>query len=385
VSARLEREIEELVAARIGRPCLFCPSGRVALYLALRRWLSPGDRILMSPVTDDVIFFTVLAAGLRPVMAPVSPDDGNIEPTGLDESAWSALDGVLTTNLYGLPDRVQELRARCRQLRIPLIEDAAHAIETAVDGSPIGSFGQAAAFSLSKHVDAACGGVLAFGDEAERAELAQLRDACMAKREARERRIRVASAYTEALVVSLGLTWPARRARRTLGLAERSAYRMDLREQELAGAIAAGGGLARFHPWMRVDRHDYRVRPSNVLLARAVKRIRALDDDRMRRIEAVERLRSLPELAAGARVGSAQPLFRAPLLVEDRAALISRLERRVLNVGYIYDPPLDDYAGAAFADPSPEPAAARRWAAQVFPADPLEADAVLKAMTAEPA
>src|SRR3989442_15794664 len=112
MSVRLEREIEAVMTERLGRPCLFVPSGRLALYVALRAWLRPGDRILMSPVTDDVIFFTVLAAGLRPVMAPLSPEDGNIEPSLVQDRVWTSLDGVLTTNLYGLPDRVQDLRSR---------------------------------------------------------------------------------------------------------------------------------------------------------------------------------------------------------------------------------------------------------------------------------
>src|SRR5262249_10374453 len=101
------------MAARLGRPCLFFPSGRLALYVALRSSLGPGNRILMSPVTDDVIFFTVLAAGLRPVMAPLSAGDGNIEPSLVPEDLWPTLDAVLTTNLYGLPDRVVALRSRC--------------------------------------------------------------------------------------------------------------------------------------------------------------------------------------------------------------------------------------------------------------------------------
>src|SRR5438876_7514811 len=106
------------MADRLGRPCLFLPSGRLAVYVALRAWLQPGDRILMSPLTDDVIFFTVLAAGLKPVMAPVSAEDGNIEPGLVPEPTWASLAAVLTTNLYGLPDRVQDLQARCGLLGI---------------------------------------------------------------------------------------------------------------------------------------------------------------------------------------------------------------------------------------------------------------------------
>ena len=73
--SRLHAAAEE----RTGCPCLVVRSGRLALYLALRHWFHPGDRLLMSPITDDVVLFVVLAAGLRPVAAPVSPWTGNIE------------------------------------------------------------------------------------------------------------------------------------------------------------------------------------------------------------------------------------------------------------------------------------------------------------------
>jgi dTDP-4-amino-4,6-dideoxygalactose transaminase len=248
VRRRLEREIEAVMTARLDRPCLFLPSGRLALYVALQAWLRPANRILMS-VTDDVIFFSVLVvAGLRPVMAPVSAEDGNIEPGLVQDRVWASLDGVLTTNLYGLPDRVRDLRARCDRLGIPLIEDAAHAIQTVVDSRPIGTFGEVAAFSLSKHVGAACGGILAFSDEAARSELERLRDAATVPSELRERRIRVAATYAEALVLGLRLMWPARWLRRTLGLVERRANRMALRRVAPERAIAAGLGLAAFHP-----------------------------------------------------------------------------------------------------------------------------------------
>src|SRR5207248_6047829 len=68
------RAIEDFFRRRYGREALYLPSGRVALYLAFREWLRPGDRVLMSPINDDVVFFVVLAAGLVPVLGPVDPD-----------------------------------------------------------------------------------------------------------------------------------------------------------------------------------------------------------------------------------------------------------------------------------------------------------------------
>lgn len=368
------------MAARLDRPCLFLPSGRLALYVALRAWLRPGDRILMSPLNDDVIFFTVLAAGLRPVLAPVSPDDGNIEPGLVPAHVWASAGGVLTTNLYGFPDRVWELRSECDRLGIPLIEDAAHAIETEVDGRPIGTFGDAAAFSLSKHVGAVCGGILAFGDESDRAELVHLRDRAAAPGGLRDGVMRAGAYGAESLVIALRAVWPVRWIRRTLSLHERRGHRMPLRPDELRRALAAGPGLERFETWIRVDRPQYRLPASPFLLRGVLRRLRRLEADRARRIEGVARLRALPNVAPAVRQGDPQPLFRVPLLVPDREYAVARLERQILGTGYIYDPPLDDYAGPDFAEPSPAPDVARRWARAVLPVDPLEADRVMPGM-----
>jgi len=372
----LEAALASVLEERTGRPCLFVPSGRIALYLALRTWLSPGDRVLMSPLDDDVILFVVLAAGLRPVMAPVSATDGNIDPAAVPDATWSSLGGVLTTNLYGLPDRVAELAARCDRLGIPLIEDAAHAIQTEVGGRPVGSFGVAAAFSLSKHVAAGGGGVLAFADPGCRSRLEALRDQVLRARRWR-RAVDPSSPAAARLVYRARLVRPARYLRRTLGLAERSAYRMPLRAPLLNQAVAAGPQLDRFEPWVRVDLHDYAEPPRPFQLRRMLARLRDLDRQRPQRMAGVRRLQALRAAAPAVRLGPVQPLFRVPLLVEERDAVLAELLRRQLPVGYVYDPPLDDYAGPRFTEPSPDPEVARWWARRVLPVDPLDAGRVL--------
>jgi hypothetical protein len=372
----LEGAVAAAVAERTGRECLFTPSGRLALYLALRAWLSAGDRILMSPVNDDVILFVVLAAGLRPVMAPVSAADGNLDPAAVPDATWSSLGGVLTTNLYGLPDRAEELAERCRRLGIPLIEDAAHAIQTEVGGRPIGTFGAAAAFSLSKHAAAGGGGALAFADPRSRPRLEALRDRLLRRRRWR-RAADLGRQAAERLVYRAHLVRPARGLRRALGLAERSAYRMPLGAPLLEEAVAAAPRLDRFEPWVRVDLHGYAEPPHPFQLRRMLAGLGDLDGQRPRRLAGVRRLGELPAAAPAVRHGPVQPLFRVPLLVEDRDAVLAALLRRRVPVGYVYDPPLDDYAGPRFTEPSPSPEVARWWARRVLPVDPLEAGRVL--------
>jgi selenocysteine lyase/cysteine desulfurase len=379
---RLERDVEAFAARRTGRESVFMPSGRIALYCALRALLSPGDRILMSPVNDDVIFFVVLAAGLRPVAAPLSATDGNIDVEAIPSQTWTEIRAVLTTNLYGLPDRMAALRRRCDAHGLALIEDVAHAIETDVDGTPLGAFGEAAAFSLSKHVDAYRGGVLAVADPHLRGEIERVRAGILAEPTIGRRIADLAKPPAKALLEAAGIMGRVRRAR--AAAAERyverpgGSHRMDLRPDALRRAIAAGPVLAAFDPWVRVDRHDYPVRPSIADLNRILERLRGLDADRERRIHGVERLRrELDCVTPGARGASPLPLFRVPLLVADREAAMAMLAARGVWVRYVYDPPLDDYAGPEFIAPSPAPAAGRWWVRHALPIDPLVADAAL--------
>ena len=113
VSEQIERDIEAVLEARVGRECVLMPSGRFAIHLAYQLLLSPGDRVLMSPLEDDTVFFGALAVGLQPVMAPVSIYDGNMRIDAIDDATWSTISAVLTGNTYGLPDRVVELSATC--------------------------------------------------------------------------------------------------------------------------------------------------------------------------------------------------------------------------------------------------------------------------------
>ncbi|MDT9698317.1 DegT/DnrJ/EryC1/StrS family aminotransferase [Streptomyces sp. P17] len=372
---------------RLGRECVYTPSARLALYLALRRWCRPGARVLMSPVNDDVILFVVLAAGCRPVQAPVSVWDGNIDPAAVPESTWRTIDAVLTTNLYGIPDRVLELRRRCEQLGIPLIEDAAHAIGTHVDGQPVGTFGTAAAFSLSKHVAATAGGFLAVEDARTRRELELLRDDLLTPRRLRDDLNVTLRPLARSSVRTLRLVRPVWRTMQRLGLLERDEFRMALHAPRLTASARSAPSLTAYEPWIRVDLHGFRARHGALVRGQLNLRMSRLDDDLTRRRAGVALLTGTAWASAALRERAVHdgplPLFRVPLLVQDRDTLLDRLVDHGMVCGYVYDPPLDDYAGAEFVEPSPDPSAARWFASHVLPADPLLAHRTTGALTRE--
>ncbi|MFF8094484.1 DegT/DnrJ/EryC1/StrS family aminotransferase [Streptomyces sp. NPDC016675] len=384
---------------RLGRECVYVPSCRFGLYAALRHWCPPGGRVLMSPVNDDVVFFVVLAAGLRPVQAPLNPSDASIDIDAVPGETWGSLSAVLTTNLYGNPDPAPGLRARCDALGIPLFEDAAHAIGSAVGGRPVGAWGDASVLSLSKHVGAKAGGILALADPGLREALGKTCEDLLLPRRTSAEVAYAVRPYAEAAVRGLRLRRAAWATMRLLGRMEREGIRMPLRQRELARALASAPDLTAHDPWVRVDMHDYRLRAGRFRLGRIARRLDGLDDVLARCRSGTELLLSTRWArpagwdapsggAPGGAPGGAQPLFRVPLLVADRDAAVRALARRGIVVGYLYDPPLDDYAGADFTDPSPSPEGARWFARHALPVDPLRARAavaVLEESGARPA
>jgi dTDP-4-amino-4,6-dideoxygalactose transaminase len=371
-----ERKIEAVLEARTRRECVFMPSGRFAIHVAFRLLLSPGDRILMSPLEDDTVFFGALAAGLRPVMAPVSTDDGNIRVEAVADATWASINAVLTANIYGLPDRVVELRSQCARLEIPLIEDAAHALETDVDSSPIGSFGNVSVFSLSKHIPGR-GGVLSLGPGVSRPEVARLKEELMLRKPVGRQATELAKSVARTSLGAVGLRERVHRGRQGKEPAGPVQWRIPLRASQLRQALP-GLDLDQFDQWMKTAYPNYRMRQGASDLKRTLIALRDLEQDREERVAGVLRLRELDSIAPATSDGEPQPLLRVPLLIEDRDAVAAELRRHRLNVYFVYDPPLDEYSGPEFSEPSVAPAAARWWGAHVLPVDPRDAECVLE-------
>jgi len=378
------RAIEDFFARRYGRQALYLPSGRLALYLAFREWLRPGDRVLMSPVNDDVVFFTVLAAGLIPVLGPVDPGTGNIDPAAIDTATWSGLRAVLTTNLYGIPDRMDLMEERCQRHSLLLIEDAAHAIDTRFAGRRIGEFGSVAAYSLTKHIGGV-GGVLTFTEAGRRQALER-----RAAEEIRYRSVPVAIARrVRSLLSTVGASsrprkWLARlRDRLVSRVPERSGCRMPYEATAVRQALADGGGLGRFDQWVRVDNHQYRTWPLRSSLRATERRLEAFEDNRRRRLAGARKLAKLGLTPPDLPIPADTAPFRVPLFVRERDKIVAHFARHGLELDYIYDPSLDVY-GRALAERLPAGSGATRWSRDVLPVDPLRADRFLALLRESP-
>jgi dTDP-4-amino-4,6-dideoxygalactose transaminase len=378
-------KIEDFFRHRYGKEAMFLPSARLGLYLAFREWLRPGQRLLMSPVNDDVVFFTVLAAGLIPVMGPLDPRTGNLDPTSVGEAAWRSVSAVMTTNLYGIPDQMQHLAEICRRKGILLIEDASQALDSRAGGLRVGEFSSVAVFSLSKHIEGV-GGVLSFSDAdrqsslRSRAEKETLRRSVLAMLDDAGRPV------LRSLAEAAGILEDLRRQKCRLFpyKKERQQHRMEYNLEQVLEAIQAGSGLERFDRWVGIDNINYRTTPSDRSVTSTLEKLEQFDENRRRRIEGTRKLLALG-LTPGVPIPEGVALFRVPLFVRDREEIIRRFEKHRFNIDYIYDPPLNVYASSQLAEKIPSPVEADRWSHDVLPVDPIHANRFLDLLTELPA
>lgn len=150
-------------------------SGTAALHLALHALgVGVGDDVIVSTFTFAASANAVAYVGATPVFVDSDDSSWNLDPALLEaELAERAASGrlpaaVIAVDLYGQPADYRRIEPICMQFEVPLIEDAAEAIGSTLDGRPAGSFGRVAALSFNgnKMITTSGGGMLVGQDQA---------------------------------------------------------------------------------------------------------------------------------------------------------------------------------------------------------------------------
>jgi len=135
-------------------------SGTAAMHLALLALgVGPADEVITTPITWPATANVVVHTGATPVFADVRDDDLNIDPERVAELVGERTKAILPVHLAGQPCDLDPLLA----LGVPVVEDAAHAFESAYRGRKVGGISDATCFSLyaTKNVAAGEGGLIA--------------------------------------------------------------------------------------------------------------------------------------------------------------------------------------------------------------------------------
>ncbi len=124
-------------------------SGTAALQLALvAAGIGPGDEVILPPNTFFATVEAVLATGAQPVLADVDPGSALLDVDAAEAAVTRRTAAVVPVHLFGQPVDADRFRAFADRHQLFLLEDAAQAIGATWDGRPVGSTGDATAFSF---------------------------------------------------------------------------------------------------------------------------------------------------------------------------------------------------------------------------------------------
>lgn len=172
-----------------GRPVVAVNSGTAALHLALiALGIGQGDEVIVPSFTFAATANAVRLVGATPVFVDIEPDSFCIAPSAVRDAVTPGTRAILPVHLYGHPADMVSIAAAARAHGLVVLEDAAQAHGARWAGQRVGTFGDAAAFSLypTKNMTSAEGGMVTTSTAADERLLRLLRNQGMAERYANE-------------------------------------------------------------------------------------------------------------------------------------------------------------------------------------------------------
>jgi dTDP-4-amino-4,6-dideoxygalactose transaminase len=149
-------------------------SGTAALHLSLillgveSRKFSGGDEVICQSFTFSASANPIVYLGAKPVFVDSELDTWNMCPVALETAIVDRMAlgkrpaAIIAVHLYGMPAKMDEIGKVAAKYGIPLIEDAAEALGSHINGKMCGTFGKlnVLSFNGNKIITTSGGGAL---------------------------------------------------------------------------------------------------------------------------------------------------------------------------------------------------------------------------------
>jgi hypothetical protein len=124
-------------------------NGTVALEAALMALnISNGDEVIVTPRSFIASASCAVMRGAKPVFVDVDRESQNITAATIEKGITKRTRAIIAVHLAGWPCDMDEIMALAKKHGLAVIEDCAQASGALYKGRPVGSFGDAAAFSF---------------------------------------------------------------------------------------------------------------------------------------------------------------------------------------------------------------------------------------------
>ena len=144
-------------------------SGTAAIHLGLvLLGVQAGDEVICQSFTFSASANPILYLGATPVFIDSESETWNMCPVALEEAIVDRLKkgrkpkAIIPVHLYGMPFKVDEIRAIADKYDIPILEDSAEALGSSYKGKKCGTFGDISVLSFNgnKIITTSGGGAL---------------------------------------------------------------------------------------------------------------------------------------------------------------------------------------------------------------------------------
>jgi dTDP-4-amino-4,6-dideoxygalactose transaminase len=155
-------------------------TGTDAIAIALRcLGIGPGDEVITSPLSAAYSALAIMMVGARPVFADIDAGRFTIDAAAIDAARTPRTRAILPVHLYGQAADMPAIMEIAVRHDLRVVEDCCQAHLATCHGTPVGSFGEAAAYSFypTKNLGAlGDGGAITFREADHAARAKRLRN-----------------------------------------------------------------------------------------------------------------------------------------------------------------------------------------------------------------
>lgn len=139
------RQFEKAFEERLGTGFLMLDSGSNALFASVKLLdLPPGSEVIVPSLTWVACAQAILLCGHRPIFADVNAETLSIDAAAIERCITKKTRAIIVVHYAGKPVRVETLKS----FGLPIIEDAAHAVDSKLKGRYCGTLGDLGIFSF---------------------------------------------------------------------------------------------------------------------------------------------------------------------------------------------------------------------------------------------